>query len=210
MTVRTTRFGPIDVTYDDDVLEPRPWTIEQSRWAVELLDEVPDGPVLELCAGAGHIGLVVAVELGCELVQVDVHAGACGHARANAERAGVAADVRCGRLDAVLAPGERFPLVLADPPYVPSGEVDDLPEDPAGAIDGGDDGLDIARTCLAVAASHLADGGRVVLQLGSCEQAERLRPAATDHGLQVAEVRTVEGKGVLVLLRPAGTPSDRP
>ena len=210
MRVRTTRFGPIDVTYDDDVLEPRPWTIEQSRWAVELLDEVPGGPVLELCAGAGHIGLVVAVESGCELVQVDVHASACGHARANAERAGVSADVRCGRLDAVLAPGERFPLVLADPPYVPSGEVDDLPEDPPGAIDGGDDGLDIARTCLAVAAGHLADGGRVVLQLGSCEQAERLRSAAADHGLQVTELRPVEGKGVLVLLRPAGPSSDLP
>lgn len=204
MTLRATRFGPVDVTYDDDVLEPRPWTIHQSRWAIEILDEVPAGPVLELCAGAGQIGLVVAVEADRTLVQVDVEPVACAHARTNAERAGVTADVRCGRLDEALGPDEQFPLVLADPPYVPSGEVDGLPDDPRGAVDGGDDGLDIARTCIAVAARHLAVGGRLVLQLGSSEQADALRSTAGDHGLVVVEVRTVAGAGALVLLRAAG------
>jgi methylase of polypeptide subunit release factors len=205
MTIRTTRFGSADVTYDDGVLEPRPWTIQQSRWAIELLGEVPDGPVLELCAGVGHIGLVVAVEAGGELVQVDVDPRACELARANAERAGVTSDVRCGELDEALGTDECFPLVLADPPYVPSHEVADLPDDPAGAIDGGEDGLDIARTCLAVAAGHLAAGGRLVLQLASTEQAAQLRPAALDHQLEVVEVRAVDGGGALVLLRPART-----
>ena len=200
MTLQRSRFGPIGVEYDDEVLVPRPWTIEQSRWAVELLPDLPEGPVLELCAGAGQIGLVVAHETGRALVQVDVDARACGYARRNAEQAGLRADVRCGDLTGALAPDERFPLVLADPPYVPSDEVDSLPEDPAGAIDGGADGLDIARTCLGVAAAHLADGGVVVLQLGSCEQADQLRPDATDHGLEVLEVRAVADAGVLVLL----------
>ena len=135
------RFGPIEVAYDDDVLEPRPWTIEQSRWAVDLLGDRPDGAVLELCAGVGHIGLVVGHETGRALVQVDVDARACDLARRNAERAGVATDVRCGELAEALAAHERFALVLADPPYVPSDDVDDLPEDPEDAIDGGDDGV---------------------------------------------------------------------
>lgn len=212
MTRRGTRFGPIDVEYDDAVLVPRPWTIAQSRWAVELLGDLPDGPVLELCAGAGQIGLVVAVETGRRLVQVDVDPRACAFARENASRAGVTSEVRCGDLQRAVGPTERFPLVLADPPYVPTDEVDELPGDPRDAIDGGPDGLDIARRCLQIAAAHLVDGGLVLLQLGSSEQADRLRPSAAERGLGTVEVRTVGSSGALVLLgsgRSAGIPDGR-
>lgn len=200
MVHKQSRFGSIEVAYDDEVLVPRQWTLEQSRWAEALLQDLPDGPVLELCAGAGQIGLVVACETGRSLVQVDVDARACSYARTNAERTGVAADVRCGDLAGALADDERFRLVLADPPYIPSDEVEQLPDDPEGAIDGGPDGLDIARTCLAVAARHLLDGGVVLLQLGTREQADLLRADVTGHGLEVAEVRAVGDSGVLVLL----------
>lgn len=202
MTSRRMRFGPIEIAYDETVLEPRPWTLEQSRWAVALLDDLPEGPVLELCAGAGQIGLVVAVETGRRLVQVDLDPGACSWARANADEAGVSTDVRCGDLHA-LAADERFPLVLADPPYVPTEQVTSLPRDPEHAIDGGPDGLDLARTCLAVADDHLLDDGLVLLQLWSAEQAELLKPSVDGHELEVVEVRTVDDRGALVLLRRA-------
>lgn len=198
------RFGPVEIEYDDEVLEPRPWTIEQSRWAAALLEAVPDGTVLELCAGAGQIGLVTAVETGRPLVQVDADADACAHARRNAERADVTSDVRCGDLHEVLAPDERFPFVLADPPYIPADEVDDLPDDPDEAIDGGDDGLDVARTCIAVAAAHVVAAGLVLIQLGTADQADALGDTATEHGLDVVETRVVGTDGVLVLLRPTG------
>lgn len=204
MTVRRTRFGPLDISFDDEVLEPREWTVEQSRWAAKILPDLPDGPVLELCAGAGQIGLVLAVETGCSLVQVDVDERACRHARANAAAAGIDVEVRCGDLARALRAGERFPFVLADPPYIPSDEVPHLEGDPDGAIDGGEDGLDIARTCLAVAADHLLDDGLVLLQLRSEEQAETLRPDAAEHGLEAVEVRTVGTQGALVLLRRSG------
>jgi methylase of polypeptide subunit release factors len=200
MRVRRSRFGPIEVAYDDSVLAPRQWTLEQSRWAGALLRDLPEGRVLELCAGAGQIGLVVAVETGRALVQVDLDPRACTHARTNAARAGVTTDVRCGDLQAALAADERFPLVLADPPYVPSDDVGALPGDPRVAIDGGADGLDIARTCIGVAAGHLLDRGLILLQLASAEQADDLRPVAADHGLEAVEVRTVSSSGALVLL----------
>lgn len=203
MTLRRARFGPLEITFDDEVLEPRPWTLDQSRWAISLLEDLPGGPVLELCAGAGQIGLVVARDTGRPLVQVDVDARACTHARTNAERAGLASDVRCGDLQEAVAADERFPLVLADPPYIPSDEVGDLPGDPHDAIDGGADGLDIARTCLAVAAAHLLDGGVVLLQLGSVEQADLLGPEAADHGLAILQVREVSGAGAVALLARA-------
>ena len=195
------RFGPVHIEYDDEVLEPRPWTLEQSRWAAELLYELPDGPVLELCAGVGQIGLVVAVETGRALVQVDADEGACTHARRNATRAGVTSDIRCGDVHDVLADGERFPLVLADPPYIPDDEVDSLPEDPEDAIDGGPDGLDMARTCIAVASEHVLSDGVFVLQLRSPEQADALGPTADEHGFTVVTTRVIGTDGVLMLLR---------
>ena len=60
-------------------------------------------------------------------------------ARDNAARAGIAADIRNADLSKALSPGERFPLVIADPPYLPSSEVDRF-DDPASTVDGGDDG----------------------------------------------------------------------
>ena len=50
-------FGPITVEADASVLTPRPWTLVQSAWAAELSPGAPAGPILELCCGAGHIGL---------------------------------------------------------------------------------------------------------------------------------------------------------
>lgn len=187
-------FGPLQIAYDGDLLEPRAWTIAQSRWAIELAPTVPEGPVLELCCGAGQIGLVVGVETGRPLVQVDDNDDACGFARLNAANAGVVSDVRCARLTTALREGEQFPLVLADPPYIPSAETDAFADDPDHAIDGGPDGLDVARTCLEVARRHLAPGGAILLQLGGAHQAE-------DLGLGAEERREFGPDRTIVLVR---------
>lgn len=205
MAERTTDFGGMTITYDDDVLEPRPWTLAQARWAAELLADLPDGPVLELCAGAGQIGLAVGRATGRSLVQVDVEPKACEHARRNADAAGVTVDVRCGDLEQVVGEHERFPLVLADPPYVPTGEVDDLPDDPDEAVDGGEDGLDLVRRCLRVAAIHLDDGGVVLLQLGGPGQTEAVTAESPGYGLDVVTSQTHGGDRSLVLLRRAAS-----
>lgn len=199
-------FGPLTVRFDARVLRPRPWTLVQSTWAAELLHRVPLGPVLELCAGVGHIGLALAVESDRDLVLVDADRHACDHARWNAEHAGLAArvTVRHGPMQEMLAPTERFAMVLADPPWVPSAEVSRFPADPRRAIDGGPDGLDLARLCVAGIARHLADGGASVLQLGDATQAREMRRHLQAHpelDLRVVTVRTVPGgAGVLLHL----------
>lgn len=204
MTEQVLQFGDLAIAYDEQVLTPRLWTLAQSEWAVELLTELPDGPVLELCAGAGQIGLAVAVATGHALVQVDADERACVYARRNAAAAGVDADVRCAGVDASLQDDECFPLVLADPPYIPAGEVAELPDDPEHAIDGGEDGLDLARLCLRVAAQHLAAEGRIVLQLGGPDQAATLAAEAEGYGLEAVETRTHGADRALVLLRATG------
>jgi release factor glutamine methyltransferase len=201
--MQTMGFGHLTVRFDGRVLRPRPWTLAQSLWAAELADDLPPGPVLELCAGVGHIGLALAALVGRDLVLVDADTNACDHARFNAAAAGLrtSVDVRNGRMDAVLGIDERFPLVIADPPWVPTADLARYPDDPRWAIDGGDDGLVLARTCLEVTGRHLADGGLGVIQLGTPAQASTLADHLDDRsgiGLQIAEVRTVEdANGVL-------------
>jgi methylase of polypeptide subunit release factors len=202
--VTEVRFGPVTITYDDDgVLEPRLWTLAQAEWAVEVLAGLAPGPVLELCSGAGQIGLAVAAWSGRTLVQVDADARACELARANASANGVEADVRCASLEDAVGPGERFPLVLADPPYVPSDQTGRFPSDPTHAIDGGDDGLDVAVGCLAVAARHVAAGGAVLVQTWGPAQAAELGRRAPSFGLEETAVRAFAPDRGLLLLRPA-------
>ena len=160
--------------------------------------------MLELCAGAGQIGLVLAHETGCLLVQVDSDERACHFARHNAHANDLEADLRCASLEDALAPDERFRLVLADPPYIRSGDTGQYRDDPAHAIDGGDDGLDLARACLTVTARHLLDGGHVLIQLGGPEQAATLSTEAETFGLEAIETRVHGIDRSLLLLRRAG------
>jgi methylase of polypeptide subunit release factors len=196
-----TTFENLKIEYDGRVLAPRPWTALQARWAADLLREAPTGPVLELCAGVGHIGLLAISRQPRPLICVESDATACEFARSNADAAGLGdlVEVRESRLEEAVGPDERFALVLADPPWVPRDRTDRHPEDPVSAIDGGPDGLDIARACLDVAAAHLSPGGAVLLQLGDRRQASTLAAERTD--LALAEVRDGQG-GVVALLRP--------
>ena len=210
MPLQRTPFGELDVTFDDKVLRPRQWTELQARWAAQLLSHLPAGPVLELCAGAGHIGLLTVLQSPRLLVQVDESQTACDYARLNADSAGLGpmVEIRRGDLAGVLAPEERFALILADPPWVPSADVLRYPEDPLSAIDGGPDGLRVAWACLEVIDQHLMDGGSALLQLGSAGQVRRVEEQLAERtSLGVAEFRVVGDRGALVHLRSARQPA---
>ena len=190
-------FEGLRIEYDARVLTPRPWTAAQSRWAAELIRMAPPGPVLELCAGAGHIGLLAVSLAPRMLVCVDADPTACSFLRRNAALAGRRVEVREGRMDEVLEPDEQFAVIIADPPWVPTDDLTRYPEDPAIAIDGGADGLALARHCLEVVDQHLVVAGSALLQVGP-GQADRLADlVATYDELSVIAVRELEG-GTLV------------
>jgi release factor glutamine methyltransferase len=186
------RFGPVEISFDESVLRPRPWTLAQSEWAAEL---VGDGAMVELGCGAGQIGLAATALSGRPLVQVDRDAGACRWAAHNAAANGCAdlVEHRCGTADEVLADDERFAVVIADPPYVPSAEVALYPEDPPAAIDGGADGLGLVRAFLTGAWRHLGPGASIVLQLRGLRQVAELETwlaHPSSPPLVVTEART--------------------
>lgn len=196
---RTVAFDRLQIAYDDRVLTPRPWTAQQSRWAAEILETAPAGSVLELCSGAGQIGLLAVADAQRPLVCVDASPVACDYIRRNAATAGMAHRVRVreGTITDALQAEERFALVIADPPWVRRAETGRFPADPLLAIDGGEDGMEIAWACIEVARRHLLPGGSLVLQLGTAAQVEAVQERLRGDVLALAEVRCCEG-GVLV------------
>jgi len=196
-------FGPLQIEFDERMLVPRPWTELQSRWAADLLPQMPEGPVLELCAGPGHIGLLAIQQSDRSLVQVDADPLACTYARRNADRAGLGGrvDVRRGVMEEALEPDEGFALVIADPPWVPTADVVHHPNDPLRAIDGGADGLDHVRTSLDVISRHLLPGGAAVLQVGDLDQVDAVQQYVETRllGLRMERRRRVEGGAIVGL-----------
>jgi release factor glutamine methyltransferase len=205
----TVVFGGVPIRFDPRVLRPRDWTIAQSRWAATLLDQLPAGRVLELCTGAGQIGLAAVAPTTRHLLAVDADPVAAEFARANAETAGLThrVEVRAAPMTEALRPGEEFVLVIADPPWVREDDTGRYPADPLLAIDGGPDGLDVARTCLLLIGAHLAPQGLALLQLGTVRQAAALEPELERAGLQTVEVRTFADGVVAQLGRLAESPA---
>lgn len=199
-------FGGLQIAFDDRVLRPRTWTENQSRWAAELLPGLPPGNVLELCSGAGQIGLLAVAGSGRRLVCVDLNPFAAEYTAANAVAAGLRnrLEIRLGRIGDVLVPKERFPLIIADPPWVPRAETGRFPEDPLLAIDGGDDGMSVVRECLDAITGHLAADGVALLQLGPGGQADAVARLLAGTHLVAGERREFGERGVLLRIDHAG------
>ncbi|WP_299055945.1 methyltransferase [uncultured Nocardioides sp.] len=201
MTLTHHTFADLKIAHTPGVLEPRPWTAMQSDWAAELLHDAPPGPLLELCTGAGQIGLLAAHRSGRPLVAVDADPACCRLVAHNAEANGLdEVEARLGDLAEVLVDGEVFALALADPPWVRSTQVERFPEDPLTAIDGGLDGLGPARACVAAVSGHLAPGSSLLVQLGDDRQADTLAAEAADAGWSPGGRRHGE-RGLVLRLR---------
>ena len=205
LAVHTLDFDGLAIAWDSRVLEPRPWTATQSRWAAELAAVLPPGPVLELCCGAGQIGLLTVDALRAQArgrrpqprrLRADPAPTPSPPGSATGSRCARATWPRCWPRD------ERFPLVVADPPWVPRAEVGRYPEDPVLAIDGGA-GRPRRRTALPRASPS---GTWRPAARWCSSSAPPSRPPGwrrTEPRLAVREVRTAE-RGVLVRLTAAG------
>ena len=206
-TTEVIEFGGLDIAFDDRVLRPRTWTTAQSWWAASLLPDLVEGDVLELCCGAGHIGLLAVAESTRRLVCVDVNPAAADYTRRNAEAAGLEdqVTVREGLIAESLQPGERFAMVIADPPWVPRAETERFPEDPLVAIDGGDDGLHVVtgmRARPSRPTSHRAESR--CCSWGPQPRSDAVAALLEGGDLVPGEVREYGDRGVLLRIdRPA-------
>jgi methylase of polypeptide subunit release factors len=170
---------------------------------------LPDGPFLELCCGVGHIGLLAARDTGRQALLVDADAAACEHARRAVRAAELEQRVRVLRhhVDGAPLPGtaaRSAALVLIDPPYLSTGQLDEAAGDPRHAVDGGHDGLRWVEPMLRTASHHLADGGVCLLQVRGSRQADRIvrgrRDLLTELGLRRWALRTVDEQRAVLLM----------
>ena len=153
-----------------------------------------DPRLLDLCTGSGCIA-VSLVRLGhfSEVTASDISEEALAVAAENV-RALCPGQVRLLRSDLFAAlEGERFDVIVSNPPYIPSAEIPELmPEvrdhDPSLALDGGADGLEIYRRLAEECPRHLTEGGRIYWEIG-WNQAEDVAALLKERGF--AEISIV-------------------
>jgi release factor glutamine methyltransferase len=187
LTLRVTR----------DVLVPRPDTETLVDWAIELLDgelAPVEGPrVIDLGTGSGAIAL--AVKHACPRAEVhasDLSDAALAVARQNGERLGLRVTWHTGPWWSA-APGGRFDLALANPPYVAPGDphLAALTHEPGSALvpagDTGDGLADIERI-VSGASAHLNPGAWLLVEHGF-DQADAVRQCLQRAGLEGARTR---------------------
>jgi release factor glutamine methyltransferase len=166
------QFWSLDLEVDNRVLVPRPDTETAVEVALEIGRSREGARIADIGTGSGAIALVLKKELPhAEVVAVDTSADALAVARANAERLGLTVTFLQGDLTEPLAALPPFDIVVANLPYVPSGDIPSLaPEvrsEPLLALDGGDDGLTLLRRLITQAPAVLAPGGALVLEVGA-------------------------------------------
>jgi release factor glutamine methyltransferase len=175
-----------DFAVSPAVLIPRP----ETELLIELALETPgaDTParILDLGTGSGCIGITLALELPQARVSaIDSSVAALAVAQLNVKRHG--ARLRLLQSDWFTAlTGERFDLIVANPPYIPAADphldAGDLRHEPPAALASGSDGLDAIRRIIADAPAFLEHGGRILLEHGY-DQASAVRDLLAATGL---------------------------
>lgn len=200
-------FHGLELAVGPAVLVPRPDTETLVDWALDLLPPEAAWRVADLGTGSGAIALAVAAARpAARLVAVDASAAALAVASANAQRLGLDREARGAdgpeaasslpRFEARLGDwwlplaGERFELLLSNPPYIAEGDLHlaALHHEPAMALASGPDGLDAIRQISAGAAAHLQAGGWLLLEHG-WDQADAVAALLRAAGFEAVQHR---------------------
>ena len=194
-------FAGYEFFCDDRALVPRSPTAELIVGEFQPLLQDRPSRVLDLCTGGGSIGIAMALQWpDCQIDLVDISADALELAKKNIALHGLEARVNCIESDLFVNVSGRYDLIVANPPYVPLQEFEDLPDEfghePTLGLLSADEGLQIPLQILRDSVDHLRAGGLLVMEVGYShfQLAERLRQVPLlwldfEHG----------GEGVLAL-----------
>ena len=194
-------FMGLEFIVSPAVLIPRPETEQLVEFALAWARGREPLRAVDVGTGSGCIAVSLATRLTGAVVAVDVSDAALAVAAANVARhAPGRVHLLRGDLLAALAPG--FDLITANLPYVAADEWPTLPVgvksyEPALALDGGRDGLDLIQSLLPQAAARLRPGGLLLLEVG------------WRQGKAVAELARAAFPGAVVAVRPDFAGHDR-
>jgi release factor glutamine methyltransferase len=189
-------FCGLEIKVNRSVLVPRPETELLAEHGWKFLSSLSrDSTFLDFGSGSGCIAIAIShyakQSRGWALDRsADALAIAAENASANKvnDRLTFVESSGLQALDRAL----RFDLIISNPPYIPSAEIDTLQEevrnfDPRMALDGGPDGLDFYRQLGSEAAHFLEDGGKMMLEFGDGQETA-LPPIFTIEGWQVESI----------------------
>jgi len=172
--VGSVSFCGIELEVSRAALIPRPETEQLAELAWKRLETSGGNaaPLVDFGAGTGCLAIAIALHSpATKILALDVSGDALALARKNAARHGLANRIsfHLGDGFAALPEGTRAALIVANPPYIPTGDIAALaPEvrdhDPRLALDGGADGLDCFRCIAREAPLFLAPGGMLMAE----------------------------------------------
>ncbi len=160
-------FWSLPLAVDARVLIPR----RDTETLVEVALRAGGHRIADVATGSGAVALALAKERPeARILATDRSADALAVARANVERHGMADRIELRQGDLVEPLDGEYDLIVANPPYVPTGDLAGLaPEvrrEPRLALDGGPDGLDVIRRLVPAARPLLVDGGTLAIEHG--------------------------------------------
>ena len=172
---------------DERVIVPRSFIAElvRERIAPWLRPRRRVHRALDLCTGSGCLAIVLARTFtGASVDAVDIDRGALAVARRNVTAYRLRSRIRVLHSDMFAAVrGERYDLIIANPPYVSADTMRKLPREyrhePAIALASGADGLAAVRVILREAAAHLTENGLLVVEVG--HHRDRVEAAFAHH-----------------------------
>jgi release factor glutamine methyltransferase len=180
-----------DFLCDARALIPRPETEELAEMILKLL---PGNPleILDMGCGSGVLGLTLAAERPSSRVTlVDLSEDALSLTSENAEKLGLT-NITLVRSDLFSSVSGSFDLIVANLPYVPEGEAEEmareLRHDPALALFSGADGLTLLRRFVPESFAFLKHGGLLALEIGH-DQASQLGLSLESSGFREIEIR---------------------
>lgn len=194
-----------DFVINRDCLIPRPDTERVAEEAVALLPA--NGSFADLCTGSGCIGLTLLDERrDCRRgLLVDLSAGALDAAAQSADLLGCRERAKLAVAD-ILSDDplgdEKFDLIISNPPYIKSADIDAYPglaAEPRLALDGGLDGLVFYRRIVGAFAKNLTDGGAFVFEIGF-DQADGVSSIAKENGFDIKIKKDYSGNDRVALL----------
>lgn len=170
-------FRELDLEVDESVLIPRPETEVLVARVLEWAESrgLEEATAVDVGTGSGAIALSLALEGPfASVVATDLDEEALALARRNRSAADLEdrVELRTGRLYEALGDEERFHLVVSNPPYIAENDAEALQAEvrdwePARALFGGPDGLDVLRALAAGGSRHVREGGLLALEVGS-------------------------------------------
>ena len=213
-------FSGLRIAVSDGVFVPRRRSeflvrlaVAAARSAVQLAPRQHRPVIVDLCCGSGAIGVAVATAAGdADLHAADIEPGAVACARQNVAllRGHVYQGDLYDPLPALLC--GHVDVLVANAPYVPTSEMGFMPpearlHEPAIALDGGSDGVDVHRRVAASAPRWLAPDGTLLIET-SARQAARTAAAMAASGL-VPSISSDDDLDATVVIGTQKRPSRR-